>query len=397
MIFPALLVFLLIIIISPIILVRLGLLRSSRMGHFSANTDLYLCKKFAGINKLSKPTLDLFYYQNRVCNKKLLVMWARNLIIMPRYLSALFSNISILIRFFSRFTNFFNSHIIHEISSERDVHDIWSKSPINLKFTKSELKKGQQELVKMGVPKDSKIVLLNVRDSSYLSKVEKNLNFAYHNYRDCNIDNFVLVAEQLAQIGYYVIRIGSVVEKPIKSSHPMIVDYAFNGMRSEFMDIYLSSICYFIITTGSGAEGLAVGCFRKPVVYTNFCPILDFPTFNPYAIAITKHHVEIKDNKELTFKGLISKNLGYASLAMDYEKKGVILIENTPEEILEVSLEMERKLKGSWIDQSVDISLQSSFWDIFKEGEALYDKNWHSKIRMTYGSDFLRNNSWWLK
>jgi putative glycosyltransferase (TIGR04372 family) len=327
----------------------------------------------------------------------LAVMWARNLIIMPRYLSTLFSIVTILIRFFSRFTNVINEHINYEILSERDLHDIWSKSPINLKFTKAELKKGKHELIKMGIPEESKIVLLNVRDSSYLKKNVEKLDFSYHNYRDCNIDNFVLVAEHLAKIGYHVIRIGSEVEKPIKSSHPMVIDYAFNGIRSEFMDIYLSSICYFIITTGSGAEGLAVGCFRKPVVYTNFCPILDFPTFNPFAIAITKHHVGIKNNKELTFKELISKNLGYSSLSKTYEEEGVTLIENTPEEILEVSLEMERKLKGSWRLKNIDSSLQSSFWDIFNESESLYKKNWHSKLRMTFGSDFLRNNVWWLK
>ena len=41
----ALLFFFPIVILSPIILIRFGLLHSDRLGHFSANTELFLCEQ----------------------------------------------------------------------------------------------------------------------------------------------------------------------------------------------------------------------------------------------------------------------------------------------------------------------------------------------------------------
>ena len=34
-----------IVILSPVILIRFGLLHSDRLGHFSANTELFLCEQ----------------------------------------------------------------------------------------------------------------------------------------------------------------------------------------------------------------------------------------------------------------------------------------------------------------------------------------------------------------
>ena len=48
-------------LIRPWLLVRLGGLESSRIGHFAANTELYLCERDAGINIPKQRYVDLFY------------------------------------------------------------------------------------------------------------------------------------------------------------------------------------------------------------------------------------------------------------------------------------------------------------------------------------------------
>jgi len=38
-----------------------------------------------------------------------------------------------------------------------------------------------------------------------------------------------------------VLLIRPIVDKTLKAFNPMVIDYAYNGLRTEFMDIYLSS------------------------------------------------------------------------------------------------------------------------------------------------------------
>ena len=57
-------------LISPWYLVRFGSIASSRIGHFSANTELYCCEIESGINKPKQPYLDLFYYDD-ISNQQL--------------------------------------------------------------------------------------------------------------------------------------------------------------------------------------------------------------------------------------------------------------------------------------------------------------------------------------
>ena len=79
------------------------------------------------------------------------------------------------------------------------------------------------------------------KDSAYLS-VHKGNEYSYHNYRDTDIQNYVLAAEELTFRGYFVIRMGIHVHQAINSTDPKVIDYATNGMRSDFMDIFLGQM-----------------------------------------------------------------------------------------------------------------------------------------------------------
>ena len=85
-----------------------------------------------------------------------------------------------------------------------------------------------------------------------------------HDYRDTDINDFVSACEKLTELGYYVIRMGANVKKPIDTNNEMIIDYAFKNLRTDFMDIYLASKCEFCITTGTGFDGTTL-CFVNPI------------------------------------------------------------------------------------------------------------------------------------
>ncbi len=238
-------------LIRPWLLVRIGALISSRIGHFAANTELYLCERDAGINVPNQRHIDVFFMGSKpVCNQQLAVMWYRLLRVWPALILAPIARINRLVP----------GGKLHEIGnntqSDRDVHNLLDQFPPHLKFTTEEETRGEAGLASMGIPIGAPFVCLTVRDSAYLAAhlVHGNSDkFNYHNYRDNDVQNYVLAAETLADRGFFVIRMGVKIHSAINSAHPKVIDYATNGMRSDFMDIYLGAKCF------DGVSGLVQG------------------------------------------------------------------------------------------------------------------------------------------
>ena len=89
-----------------------------------------------------------------------------------------------------------------------------------------------------------------------------------------------------------------------------------------------------------------------------------------------------KNIENYDFKEIISNNAGACLQSDCYKENGVMLIENTPEEICDVALEMVNKLTGSWKQASIDSTLQSKFWDIFPNTKPIKGEIIHGEIRL---------------
>jgi putative glycosyltransferase (TIGR04372 family) len=237
-----------------------------------------------------------------------------------------------------------------------------------------------------------------VRDKEYLNNHISTNDWSYHNYRDCSIENFVLAAEALVARGYFVIRMGAVVGKAFSTDNPKIIDYAFNGMRTDFMDIYLGAKCSFCVTTGTGWDAVPLWLFRKPAVYTNFVPIGNLPTFSSNFIFISKKYVDITTNLELSLSQIFSRGVGFFYFSIEYQDQKIRLVENTPEELCDVVLEMEDRISGKFITDQIYFELQTKFFKLFpinatdSRGVRL-----HGKILGFYGFKYLKNNQHWLE
>jgi putative glycosyltransferase (TIGR04372 family) len=374
-------------LIKPLLLLRLGGLISSRIGHFAANMELYLCEQDAGINVPNQRHIDIFYMSKPICNQQLAIMWHRVLPIWTALILAPINAVNLLIP----------GGKLHEIGrntqNDRDVHNLLDRFPPHLKFTTEEEARGKAGLRTMGIPIGAPFVCLTVRDSAYLSEA-----YYYHNYRDSNVQNYVLTAETLADRGFFVIRMGAKVHAAINSAHPKVIDYATNGMRSDFMDIYLGAKCHFAISTGSGWDGIPE-IQRRPIVYVNLGPVGYLCTFRKLTLSIVKHHYSLEENRELSISEIFARGVGFCMHTSDYESKGVDLIENTPEEIRDVAIEMVERLEGTWQPHSDDETLQKRFWEIFPTDavDASKSRPLHGEIRARFGAEFLRNNPKWLK
>ena len=88
----------------------------------------------------------------------------------------------------------------------------------------------------------------------------------------------------------------------------------------------------------------------------------------------------------MTFREVIQSNLGFALQTQEYEQAGVEIIENTPEEIRDVAVEMDERIKGTWETCEEDDVLQGRFWSLYKV------KDLNVGFRSRLGREFLRQN-----
>lgn len=380
-------------IIRPWLLVRCGSLVSSRIGHFAGNTELYLCERDAGINVPKQPYVDLFYMEYRsISNQQLAVMWKRVLHILPAWIVASVSSINRLIPGGS----------IHEIGRntqhDRDVHNLLERFPPHLKFSAEEEARGEAGMRAMGIPPDTPFVCLIVRDNAYLEAHLPGEECSYHNYRDSDIQNYVLASEELADRDYFVIRMGAKVRESMNTRHSKVIDYATNGMRSDFMDIYLGSKCEFCISVGTGFDAVPI-IFRRPIAYVNVVPLGYLFTFSTHFLGIAKHHFAAAENRELSLSEIFSRGVGFSLDASAYVSKAIKLVENTPEEIRDLVIEMAECLNGTWQLHEDDETLQRRFWEIYPTDavDAYQGRPLHGEIRARFGASFLRKNSEWLQ
>ena len=88
----------------------------------------------------------------------------------------------------------------------------------------------------------------------------------------------------------------------------------------------------------------------------------------------------------MTFREILDSGTGRFLRGHQYEEHGIEVVENTPEEITSVAVEMDERLKGTWKTSEEDEWLQQRFWSLFKPSDL------NGVFHLRIGADFLRQN-----
>lgn len=367
-------------LVRPLVVIRIGVLFSEYFGHYSGNVELYLCERDSGINRLQEKHIDVWFnLTSVVSNRQLERMWGRQFKILPRFLLAPLY----------RLNQFIPGGQMHQIEStyhDRDVLNLLSTQLPHAVFTAEEEELGARLLAEMGIPEGAQFVCLNVRDGAFHSKL------TFTNYRNADVSRYMLAAEELTKCGFFVIRMGKLVDQNFESSNPRILDYALSEFRSDFMDIYLGAKCFFAISTSSGWDNIPGVLFRRPVLYTNVVPISQVQSWNDNTLAIFKRHWFSEQGRFLTQSEifhLIDK--GFVSASPPFDELGVELVENTAEEIYDATMEMADMLQPEGLIYSdEEKQMQYAFWSFFKQNLQRNDLQYlHGDIRVRIGTKFL--------
>jgi putative glycosyltransferase (TIGR04372 family) len=277
-----------------------------------------------------------------------------------------------------------NPHVIPWRKGDRDINGAFALTNPHLSFTEAEEEAGQDGLRNLGIPDGAPFVCLHSRDSVYLTKEYPDLDLSHHDYRDSTITNFLPAAKELVRRGYYVVRTGAAVKTPISALIPGVLDYATN-CQSEFMDIYLGANCSFYLGDSCGFHAIPM-IFRRPLAIVNMVPIEHAPTWMADCPFIPKKHWSVNENRVLTFKEILESGAGNYVKASQFQQAGIEVLENTPEEIAAIAVEMDERLAGTWKSSDEDDALQRRFWDLWKPNDLNHD----FKVRI--GAIYLRQN-----
>jgi putative glycosyltransferase (TIGR04372 family) len=385
--FPAIPIVIIMRTLRPFVAIRLGPLDLTRIGAL-CHAEWYLCERYANTN--CNRYLDIFYYAKTcmpIANYPWLKMWKRLI-----FISIFFGRFIRSVDKLNRCLPGHASHIVPKfkvpIKNERLKAILACKKPF-LTFTPEEEIRGKESLREIGIPEGVPYICFHARDSAYLDAVDNARDWSYHDYRDSNINNYLYAVEQLACRGYYGIRMGAIVKENLNTNNPRIIDYASNGKRTDFMDIYLGAKCRFFICADTGLTQVPES-FRLPIVYANLTHLAQLSTYSYNCLSIGKKFYLSGENRFLTFREIINSELGYIYDAKLLTQYGVELIENTPEEIAAVAIEMDERLKGTWKTTQEDEELQRRFWEIYGS-----DKLKSPDFRI--GTEFLRQNRELLK
>src|SRR3989338_1498050 len=206
-------------LLRPFFKIRVGILIYNRICHLGPNTEMYLRR----LARDGKPKREIhIFLSGRPANRQLMTMIKRKI--------PVFEN-RVLLKIFTTLRRHTPaSDIWIDLPFETNEYEEFNNiAPQIFVYTQAEEERGIELLKKMGISREKEFVCFHARDKAYLQTVPLSNpqdSWSYHDFRDCEIENYLPAAEYLAEQGIYALRRGAIVEKKISSKHKRVIDYA---------------------------------------------------------------------------------------------------------------------------------------------------------------------------
>ena len=371
------------LLLSRVIQVNIHPIANSRIGHFATNTELAILKIKDRKNRSNKREINLFCATSpKSCNAALEKMWSRDINLQTGNWGWLLNDIS----------KHLKSTDFYQESTNLDREGRLIDFPPSLNFSEIEMAVGDAFLSKNNVSNRKEFVCLNVRDGSYLASSgnlgwSESRDWSYHNYRDSDINTYVAAAEVLAEMGYTVFRMGAIVEKPLVSNHPQVFDYATNGMRTEFLDIFLGAHCTFCVSTGSGWDSIPQ-IFRRPSLYVNLVPIFAHSCVVRDLLVYPKIIQDKVTKNDLGLIEIIDRKIIGSLFSAEYSDANVAIRDIGPDELVAAVKEMAQRVEGTFVETPEQKQMQEKLRDIFSTHPKLQPTPNYYPIRAEFASCF---------
>ena len=346
-------------ILKPFFWVRVGKLHHARIGHLALETDLFLRKRQLGIFP-DGPFYCFLCDSRGVANRQLLTMFKR---VMRIYEGRIFVSIFDGMLPFLRRTPFYQP-----LGLKNNEYFEFNNGEPSVSFTRDEIQRGRELLKNMNVDIDTEnYVCVFARDNTFLRNTMAHNDWSYNDRRNSDIDNFIEAIKFLIEKGLTVIRVGSVVNKPISFSHPRLIDYSLSEYQCEFLDIFLIGKCRFFLGSPSGIGDVAL-LFDIPRLSVGFAEFGIVPP-GKNCLYIPKKHKYKKTGQYLHFNDAFKIKLKPYSI--NAHELGLELEDNSSEDILEVTREMLGRLEGVFSYSAGEKKLINAYQNLWSQSDVL--------------------------
>ena len=349
------------LLLSKIMNVKVHQAQNSRIGHFTIPMALRFFELSNGNDSLRTRGINIYAVRSvKSANVQLEKMWKRTVPLISGNLGWLIVNL---------FERIPKNQVCVE-TTDCDRNGLLIQYPPCLTFKPDEIELGTNFLNKLGLESGQKFVCLLIRDSSYLAQswnffgYSQGHDWSHHDYRNSDISTYVDAAEALADMGYMVFRMGAIVEKPLNSKHPRVIDYATNGMRTEFLDIYLGAHCTFCVSTGSGWDSIPQ-IFRRPSLYVNLLPVFSHECVVRDLLIYPKILQDRLTKNDLGLDEIMKRDIERKHETHYYDSAGVECREMNSRELVQAVTEMAARVEGNLAETPEQKQMQAKLRHIF--------------------------------
>lgn len=280
----------------------------------------------------------------------------------------------------------------HKINTFPAIQRAWGDRPSLLTLREADRERGWNCLQSLGVPKDAWFVCFHCREPGYVyPRHTPEQSQAYHkiqHHRNADIYTYIPAMRAIVERGGWCIRMGDPATKPLPLMEK-VIDYAHLPVKSNWMDVFLCASCRFFLGGSSGLMGIA-SVFGITGATANIGDMGAVLGHGPRGINILKLVWSLSEERYLTFKEVFDSPISHFFYGFEYDDAGVRVVDNSPEDIRDLALEMLDRIEGKAIYTAQDERLQERFISLLRPGHYSYGGS--SRV----GRDFLRRYTWLL-
>ena len=332
-----------------------------RIGHLAAEPDSFL--KSVALGEL--PGRKYFFLAPRggVANEHLLSYWAARIpVVRDPMLCRLFDAMSAL-----GLMLFDAGRYVLRLDRSQEAYRInarWAGRAPLLALTEEDNLWGEQEIAALGVPRGGWFVCVHAREGGFSPQDE-----ATHAHRNGSIEALVPAMQEIVARGGFCVRMGDPSTRPLPVIEG-VVDYAHHANRSPRLDVVLCAKAKFFLGNSSGIA-IVSSVFGVPAALANMVPLSALGIM-PSDLSIPKLYRRRQDGRPLGFGEVFGTAAANFRYALQYSQAGIDLVENTADEIRELTKEMLDRLDGRSAPEAGDETLQRCFMALVRQGDYGY-------------------------
>ncbi len=345
-----------------------------RIGHLVVDPESFLKEHFLEHNRF--PRAILLSPINFVANKDLLNYWNQYFFVIKnpiicRFLMPLCFHP--LLESDEKYAFVFN-----KTSSIYKTSASWKNREPLLKLTAKDKNDGKKILKKLGLEESDWFICVHARGGGY-SPTDENL----HSFRNTSIEDFIPAVQFINSVGGKCIRMGDASMPPVPKDSGFI-DYALSSYKSDAMDIFLCSECFFFLGSNSGIFELS-SLFGTPAAVVNMAPMSILPR-DSKVISLPMLYSYSNSTEHILFEEIMLTDKSNYRTQEEFSNGGITLVPNKPEEILELAIEQYQRITNIFSTSDPQETLHNKYKALFKPGH--YGYGFASRI----GEKFLQRH-----